>query len=361
MHDSVPFDASHADTEEVCQWLQAGLDGYLKADVGRWAFYPLERYIGVREDLADDIQAIYDTLIPDAQGRWRSAIRNLLAMHGQDPSKKEATGVLVDLAELIHAYEVLEVLPNLLPCDESLFHQVLRTAIALARQVDAARSCLEYIRTTPSFPAAYAGHILIALCRVAPDDWVTHVRASARQMEVLASQLTEDSTALRYYASAVLETISVSRAIVGLADLVDSSQCQWLWYEWLCGTDPLLAGDSNYMELVVLRYTNPVVSVNLDPEYIPSFLGTKRAWTDRQIKLPKSTPVRKTYSSNLLYRLASQVRENAQLSSIYFSELSERFPSLTELRCRSESLVAISDLLSFQKEPAVKNADQQAA
>lgn len=251
MHDSVPFDPSHADTEEVCQWLQAGLDGYLGADVGRWAFCPLERYIGVGEDLADDIQAIYDTLIPDAQGRWRSAIRNLIAMHGQDPSKRESTGVLVDLAALIRAYEVLDVLPNLLPCEELLFHQVLRTAISLARQVDAAHSCLEYIRTTPSFPAAYAGHVLIALCRVTPDDWLTHVRGSAPQMRALANRLPEDSTALRYYASAILETISVRRAIASLPKLVGNPECQWLWYEWLHGTSPLLMDDDYHIELMI--------------------------------------------------------------------------------------------------------------
>ena len=329
MHDSVRFDPSRADTEEVCQWLQAGLDGYLKADVGRWAFYPLESYIGVREDLADDIQAIYDTLIPDAQGRWRSAIRNLLAMHGQDPSKKESTGVLVDLAALIRAYEVLDVLPNLLPCDESLFHQVLRTAIALARQVDAARSCLEYIRTTPSFPAAYAGHVLIALCRVAPDDWLTHVRASARQMRALASRLPEDSTALRYYARAILETISVRRAIASLPDLVRNSQCQWLWYEWLHGTSPLLMDDDDHIELVV-----HLTRANV--EYIGQSLK----------------PV-------------SHVRENTLSLSTYFGETHSFFSEMpsfisqTELWYPSHTSLPMYGL-EFEKEFAVQRADQSA-
>ena len=237
-----PFDPNTADAEGVRLWLQAGLDGYFQRDMGLWAFRPLERYVDVRYDLAEDLRVIYQDVEPHAQGRWRTAIRDLLAMQGRDLSKREATRVLMDFAALIRAYEVLDVLPALLSSDpDSLLDQVVGTAVALAHQTDSARICLQRIHTSPSFSEDYAGLVLAALCHVDPDGWLRHVENLARAMNVLASRLEDGSTALRSFASHILEAISLSRLdCASLNHLARSSESTWLWKEWLGEPDSLL-------------------------------------------------------------------------------------------------------------------------
>ena len=232
----VPFDPSNADTQSVCHWMQAGLDGYLQRDMGRWAFRPFEHYIDVRDDLAEDLRSIYQELTPDAQRRWRSAIRDILAMQGSDPSKGRATRVLIDLAALVRAHEVLDVLPMLVASNDSLLDQVVRTAVALASQTDAARACLEHIRTSPSFSADYAGLVLVALCHVDPDGWLDHVENLAQPMSILAGRLEDDSTALSFYARSIRDAVSPSRPRnAELKRLRDIAGSTWLLKEWIDG------------------------------------------------------------------------------------------------------------------------------
>lgn len=236
------FDPNGTEAEGIRTWMQAGLDGYLKRDMGRWAFRPLERYVDVRYDLAEDLRAIYQDVEPHAQVRWRTAIRDLLAMQGCDQSKREATRVLIDFAALIRAHEVLDVLPALVSSDpESLLDQVVGMVVALANQTDRARTCLEYIHTSPSFSPDYAGLVLVALCRADPDGWLRHVEDLAKPMNVLASQLEADSTALRSFARRILDAVSLSRLdFASLNRLERSSESIWLWKEWLGSPDSLL-------------------------------------------------------------------------------------------------------------------------
>ena len=243
----VPFDPNTTDAEGVRLWMQAGLDGYFKHDMGRWAFRPLEHYVDVRYDLAEDLRAIYQDVQPHAQARWRTAIRDLLAMQGRDTSRREATQVLIDFAALVRAYEVLDVLPGLASSDpESLLDPVVRIAVALANQTDAARVCLQRLHTSPSFSSDYAGLVLVALCHADPDGWLRHVENLAQAMNVLASRLEEDSTALRSFASRILEAITLSRLdCASLNRLARSPQLAWLWTEWLGETDSLLRYDAD--------------------------------------------------------------------------------------------------------------------
>ena len=236
------FDANTADAESVRLWMQASLDRYFKRDMGWLAFRPLERYVDVRDDLAEDLRAIYQDVEPHAQVRWRTAIRDLLAMQGSDPSKREATRVLIDFAALIRAHEVLDVLPALASHDpESFLDQIVGTAVALASQTASSRACLERLHTSPSFSEDYAGIVLMALCHVDPDGWSRHVESLAQAMNVLASRLEDGSTALRYFARQILEAISLSRLdCASLNRLERSSELAWLWNEWLGKSDSLL-------------------------------------------------------------------------------------------------------------------------
>lgn len=237
------FDPNEADADSVRLWMQAGLDAYFKQDVGRWAFRPLEHYVDVRGNLAEDMQAIYQGLTPHAQERWRFAMRDLLAIQGRDLSKRKATRVILNFVALARAHEVLDVLPTLVArgTEPSLLHHVVRTAVALASPTDAARACLERIHSSPSFSPDYAGVVLTALCHVDPDGWLSHVENLAQPMDVLASRLADHSTALRFYASCILDAISLSRVdSVSLRRLSGAPGSAWLWREWLTGPKSLL-------------------------------------------------------------------------------------------------------------------------
>lgn len=239
------FDADTADTRQIAQWLEIALDSYIRDDMGRWAFRPLERYIGVREDLVDDLCAIYDSLTAPAQGRWRGAIRDMLAIHGRDISKRKTTRVLITFATLIRSHEVLDVLPGILSGsqDDDPLDFAVEAATSLASQTEASRRCLERIRTAPTFTSHYAGLILVALCHADPDNWLRHVKELGVPIRKLASRLSPDSTALRFYASNILDAISLSRITTTALDSLaaeSSGDAEWLLKEWLEGDHSLL-------------------------------------------------------------------------------------------------------------------------
>ena len=239
------FDANNADAHRVAGWLETALDGYIKDDMGRWAFHPLEQYIGTRDDLADDLCAIYDTLAAPAQTRWRNAIRDVLAIHGRDISRRETTRVLIAFAVLIRSAEVLEVLPSILsaPEDSELLDLAIGAATALASQTEASRRCLEQIRTSPSFTPDYAGLVLVALCHADPENWLRHVNDLALPMRRLTGLLPSESTALRFYASKILDAISLSRItgahLRALSGAV-GTESPWLLKEWFQDDQSLL-------------------------------------------------------------------------------------------------------------------------
>ena len=237
-----PFDPNKADADGVRVWLQAALDGYFRQDMGRWAFRPLEHYVDVRDDLAEDLRAIYQDVDAHAQVRWRFAVRDLLAMQGCDPAGGDATRLLIDFAALVRASEVLDVLPKLVANgSDSLLDQVVETAVALACQTDAARTCLERIYTSPSFSPDYAGLVLVALCHADPDGWLCHVENLGQPMGTLAGRLAAESNALRSYAHGILEAISLSRVSSAcLKRLATKTESTWLWNEWVADPHSLL-------------------------------------------------------------------------------------------------------------------------
>ena len=239
------FDANNADTREIARWLETALDGYIKDDMGRWAFRPLERYIGVRDDLVDDLRAIFDSLTAPAQGRWRDAIRDILAIHGRDISKRKTTRVLITLATLIRSQEVLDVLPGILSGsqDDDLLDLTVEAATSLASQTEASRRCLERIRTSPAFTSHYAGLVLVALCHADPDNWLNHVKELGVAMGKLARRLDPDSTALRFYANNILDAISLSRISAPVLNQLATESVEgaaWIHKEWLEGNHSLL-------------------------------------------------------------------------------------------------------------------------
>lgn len=237
------FDANSADAERVAHWLGTALDSYLIDDIGRWAFQPLQAHIGQRDDLAEDLRSIYASLTARAQARWRKAIRDLLATRGRDASRRTSTNVLVDFGVLIRAAEVLDVLPGLLAGEQGtvMLNRAVRAATALAAETEASRNCLERIRTSSAFKTDYAGLVLLALCRADPDRWLGHVQDLAVPMHRLARQLPDGSTALRFYATNILDIITLSRVTYSaLSHLLAAKEPCWLLTEWFHGDRSLL-------------------------------------------------------------------------------------------------------------------------
>ena len=329
------FDPNGAEAENICMWMQAGLDGYFKRKMGRWAFRPLEHYVDVRYDLAEDLSAIYHDLEPHAQGRWRIATRDLLAMHGRDISRREAVRVLIDFAALIRAHEVLDVLPALVSSDPepgpgSLLDQIVRVAVALSNQTDHARTCLERLRTSPSFSPDYAGLVLVALCHTDPDGWLRHVENLARPMDVLASRLEDESTALCSFARRILEAISLSRLdCSSLNHLERSPKSAWLWREWLGKPDSLLRYEAE-------SGSNPRLSLRADSAQSIRLGEPLETLADSDVPEQKTTvredAPRVLFDAYLMVDWSARQKRATGSDSIWFALLEHTSPSQTSLK-----------------------------
>ena len=247
-----PFDPHQASREAVKAWLKTALDGYFEDDAGRWAFMPLELRIGGQADLAHDLKEIYDSLAAAAKTRWRGAVSELLAEQGHVPRYRETTTVLIDLSVLMPAFEALEVLPGVVANagegDEGwLYDRVVSAAIALSRQTEQARDCLDRLRTSPGFSPTHAGLIFIALCRADPDGWPDHAGTMRRALQRLMVMLEPDSDAPRWYAERFLEAVTLSRLASGLRRFLEygSPAEDWLWRELFTGEKSLFGLDKS--------------------------------------------------------------------------------------------------------------------
>ena len=248
-----PFDPRQAPTGLVKSWLKTALDAYFGGDSERWAFAPLELDIGGQADLSHDLKKIYDSLSASAKPQWRVAATELLAEQGHVRNHRKTTGVLIDLVVLMPAFEGLEVLPGVVanadsPEDEWLYDRVVSAAIALSRQTEPARDCLDRLRTSPGFSPTYAGLIFIALCRADPDGWPDHAGTMRLALQRLMVTLNPDSDAPRWYAESFLEAVTLARLPSGLRRFLEyvSPAEDWLWSELFKGERSLLGLDESY-------------------------------------------------------------------------------------------------------------------
>ena len=252
-------------------------------------------------DLAHDLKEIYRPLSAPAKSRWRRAVTEMLAEHGHDPQRREATGVLIDLAVLMPAYEALEVLPGVVADAgereaAGLYDLVVAAAIELARQTGAARSCLERLRTSPGFSPAYAGIIFIALCRADPDGWPDHVMRMRPALQALVETLGPDSDSPRWYAESFLHAVTLARLDRNLHVFAKRGEPpdDWLWNELFKGERSLLVLDAQ--NNLFLR-EKPAVSIPLgdielvapaEPPEVRLPSSPSDGWMDSFTKRPES-------------------------------------------------------------------------
>ena len=265
-------DSDAAPVMDVQSWLGTALDAWFREDAGRWAFQPFALSIGHDPELARDLVAVYGGRPASEQDRWQQAVRDLLAERGADASFRPAVEVLLDLATLMPATRVLEVLPRLVDADDSpearrMGNRVVGAAVSLARQTDGAVRCLEQIRTSPRFATHHAGLVLTALCRADPDGWTAHMTHLERAMRRLASEYLTDRGALRLYATSIISSITLERVTVEALDRLSdglASTCGERW-NWFC--DELLRDEDSLAVLDGKRLwlrDNPLAWIELD-------------------------------------------------------------------------------------------------
>ena len=273
----MPDDYDYPDAHSVLKfkdWLRTALDAYHRAGLVRRAFRPFGAYLERHEDLAWDLYAAYRSRPAQEAGRWRQAVRDLLAEHGATPAFDAAARTLIDLATLMPAPDVLDVLPGMLrgrvgDGANRMANRVVAAAESLASRTEASLACLEAIRTSPSFASHHAGLVLTALCRVDPDGWVDHVVNLEPAMQELGARLAGDREALRQYADRILVAITLSRVTPRarkrlLVQLLarHGIYSNWLYGAWLVGDASLLvqSGDELWLR------ANPAIRVRFEDE-----------------------------------------------------------------------------------------------
>ena len=211
----IPPNARVRPPVELKSWLSTALDAWLADGTDHWAFRPFALHIGREPDLAHDLRTIYGEQSRIEQERWRQAARDLLSERGPNPAFRPALEVLLDLATLMPAPNVLDVLPELIadadaPDAARLANRVVGAAVSLASPTTPfAVECLERIRTAPLFAPHHAGLVLTALCRTDPHRWTEHVVSLEPAMRELEDKHALDRGPLRLYASSILRSITV--------------------------------------------------------------------------------------------------------------------------------------------------------
>ncbi len=260
---------------DVKSWLSTALDAWFEEDAGRWAFRPFALHIGQREsDLARDLRTIYAEQPAIERARWRQAVRDLVAERGTSAAFRPALEVLLDLATLMPAPDVLDVLPRLVTDADGreanrLANKVVAAAVSLSSPTRSALDCLERIRTSPLFAPHHAGLVLTALCEVDPDRWANHVANLDFAMRALAAKHLSDRAPLRLYARAILRAITLSRVTAealgelwNRLDCMDAPRLNWFFCELFEGKSSLIEYDHDAPRLWMRD--NPSVCIPLE-------------------------------------------------------------------------------------------------
>ena len=257
------FDPQTADGAAVARWLHCGLVAY-KEKKTRWAFGPLALHIGHRDDVAHDLLGIFETLSDEAKERWRKAVVALLS-DSDIALEPETASTVIDIAVLIGADEILDVLPAIIGeehAPSSLFlNRVVDAVFQLSGKADSAVACLYAASGSSEFPPASAGLVLMALCRLAPDRWIDHARHLTPAIKSLGkARLDIDSATLHDYVSKVAALVTRQRLVQDWPLLKSESGLLWL-RKALEHCDPSLEREPSIGE--VLEATSRVHAVQL--------------------------------------------------------------------------------------------------
>ena len=239
------FEPAEASGDAVTKFLRRALTDYSRSK-SRWAFSPITLMVGHTDDLAHDLHAFLESLPLSAGERWHDALSALLRSKGAIPDEDTAI-LLIDLAVLAKSGQVLEILPTLAEqewASERLLDRIVDAVLELPMQKEASLACLKAVCNLPQFPATSAGTVLVALCHIAPDDWVQHARVLAPKMRELMHG-SADSEVLGHYAEGVLSEIQLERLGKDWHHLDGDGDLAWLKDGLLNSEDPAVDVDGD--------------------------------------------------------------------------------------------------------------------
>lgn len=173
------------DEEKFTRWLLSGFYGYLLEDgKGRHAFGRLRTFIGLEPDLVQDLVNLYRLLEPTEQITFRAGLVMALARTPLTEPTIVVIETMLNLASEIGATEILPVISekhrfNWIVAevdDEELLDATLRCVVSLTTnagptsQAQTNFSLLTDFAEAEALPPEYAEPVLIAMCRVRPED-----------------------------------------------------------------------------------------------------------------------------------------------------------------------------------------------
>ena len=222
-------------------------------------FGPLALQMGHRDDVAHDLLGIFETLTDEAKDRWRKAVVSLVSAR-EVAREPEIAVTVIDFAVLTGADEILDELPAMVAAEHSptatLLNRVVDAAFELSRNPSSAVACLYAASGAAGFPAASAGLVLMALCRLAPDRWIDHAKHLTPAIESLRNELDADSGALRHYVRKVAAGVTRERLARDWPAVEAERSLQW-FREALAGDDdPILLerdGEPNLADVIEHR------------------------------------------------------------------------------------------------------------
>lgn len=204
-------------TAEIERWLRVGLEGLLLEGKGPWAFEPLGLFIGETDHIAFDLSYIYEASDAKLQGRIRQAVADLLGHLEVTTRNVPLFESLLLIAATLPAPEIFNVLPSCIAVTElkrspsdprsTLFAAALTTVADIATPTHESLRCLRKLVTLPRFEPAYSGIALVALCRVAPDEFVSHFEMLRASLARMFQEYALDSETVRNLAIEVYESI----------------------------------------------------------------------------------------------------------------------------------------------------------
>ena len=214
--DLAPFEGFKAD--DFATWLKVGLEAYLIEDEGVWGFEHVAVFLQSEEHLALALGHIYRELSARERAEFRKAVAKVMAELEADPVNAPVFEHLLAIAAVLPAPEVLNVLPVRIgngffgamdvEGGYGLFAKTMDAVIDLAAPTDESRACLKMLIGSPNFNIAYSGLALMALCRVAPRDFVAHMDLLREPLAKMFEQFRTDEETKKRLAKRIALTVT---------------------------------------------------------------------------------------------------------------------------------------------------------
>lgn len=307
-------------------WLLLSLEKYFFQGEGRYAFRPVELWIGMDVDISLDLYAIYNELSAEQQQTWRYAIADALAQMPHEERQVPIFECLLMLTKIIPANEVLSVLPRVLDVgwfnadqssiDKDMFSKTLLTVADMAVQTKAARNCIQLLTTTRQFRAEprYAPLAFITLCRIDPDNWPEHLERLRYQINLSIREYGLSGAATTRLAQRFVDAVKPDRVFSKPKAFVLDNHFRefavtdrWLWESLFVGPNSLFEtlpfeADSN-REMSIARYI-----LRNDPTNVFSFDRSAQHESMGSVRMFLPTPT---------HPLATSKKRNASHKDIW--------------------------------------------